>query len=398
MVKQGRPKSALRVTVDSLGKRFAQLNAAAELAQQVMPVARDLATRARKRIAGREAAKAKLKTPSPAPGRLIKATTAPVSVSYTQGPSYHKVTRSTSDVSTVVGKSFLGPVFSIDPADQVVAATYSVNPTSFTDRLAVLARTFDKYAYKSLRLTYVPYVGTNATGQVRMYIDRDYLDWVADPANNAQIMSQQSAVSCSPWQSMSTSMRRDPCEMRSYFTQVGHAQLPETEQFRVVVYATTGTSTNEGHIGELFIEYELDLIGPVLQARESYGLGNFNIGPYISFRADPESPHWLPSVPLSSGINSTMYEVCVQVNGGVDPLIKWGRAGPLFTGSAGTTLWFKLHERQTEADVFHIYSTYQDAIGNNEATRLTNMATSNSGFTLKYFARTVIGPPTLALV
>jgi len=316
---------------------------------------------------------------------------APVSVSHPQGPTYHTVTKSTPEVTSVRGRAFLGNVQSTGVSYNIVGGTYSLNPVLLNDRLSVMATTFDKYVYKRVKVCYVPFAATSQTGQIYMYLDRDYLDPLADPSQVGQIMSAYNAISDQPWKNMSTALVRDPTEKRTYFTLLNQAQLPETEQFRVNVYVTGNGYT--GIIGQLYLEYDLDLVAPVYAPLEFAPLTNFSNAPaatgtggLVVMQAGSHSVSCNATGSFPFGIPTTddarVWEVVLadvgQAGPYTTPNVTWGSpAGPAFQQSNGQTLYV-VRSAYTGLDTtnyFNIFQSYQDAMSGDASQSLWNSNT-----------------------
>jgi len=340
------------------------------------------------------------KNPMRGPGLSpMTASGAPVAVSYPQGPTYHVVTKTTPEVTSVRGRAFLGNVNSTGSSYNIVGGTYSLNPILLTDRLAVMATTFDKYVYKRAKVCYVPFAATSQQGQVYLYMDRDYLDPLADPTSVGQIMSQYNAIADQPWKNMSTSLGRDPTEKRTYFTLLNQAQLPETEQFRVNCYVTASGYT--GIVGQLYLEYDLDLVGPTFAPSEN-AIGPLSAGGnFISnFAVASWNTSNQPLVFASShglvgstsncfGIPDTssnrVWEVVLADVGsatGYTPTgVKWqSSAGPQVTFNNGQTIYLvrTAYTGTVTGNTFNIFEFYQDAMSGDSSQALYNSNTSNT--------------------
>jgi len=256
--------------------------------------------------------------------------------------------------------------------------------------MSVVAQTYDKYVYSKVKVTYVPFAATGTNGQIYMYIDRDYLDPLADPNQPGQIMSTYNSVADQPWKPMSTSLDRDPNERRTYFTLLGQAQLPETEQFRVVVYATL-PATYTGIVGQLYVEYDLSLIGPNFAPAESVSLGPTYQGFYGNFgRTLPTQTLTLASTSSSLtasaagafGVSDTnaarVWEVvCADWTGYAGQSVAgltWGRiTGPTFSYYSGQT-FFLARAQYTGGvgNVWNVFQTYEAAMSGDASIALYN--------------------------
>jgi len=313
----------------------------------------------------------------------MTASGAPVSVSYPQGPTYHTVTRTTPEVTSVRGRAFLGNVNSTGASYNIVGGTYSLNPVLLSDRLSIMASTFDKYVYKRAKVCYVPFAATSQQGQVYLYMDRDYLDPLADPNLVGQVMSQFNAISDQPWKNMSTALGRDPTERRTYFTLLNQAQLPETEQFRVNCYVTAASYS--GIVGQLYLEYDLDLVGPNYAPGEnvmSVSPGNF----YSVITNTAQNAYALPTshgvqatanmLGIPDGASARVWELVLADVGaaaGYQPSgVYWqSSAGPPVTFKNGQTI-YAVRTSYGATNTFNIFEYYQDAISGDTSQSLYN--------------------------
>jgi len=341
---------------------------------------------------GRAQARSAASNPMRGPGLSSMAPSgAPVSVSYPQGPTYHTVTRSTPEVTSVKGRAFLGNVNSTGSSYNIVGGTFSLNPVLLNDRLSIMASTFDKYVYTKVKVCYVPFAPTSQSGQVYLYLDRDYLDPLADPSQVGQIMSQYNAISDQPWKNMSTALIRDPTEKRTYFTLLNQAQMPETEQFRAACYVTASGYT--GIIGQLYLEYSLDLVGPVYSPSSigysGNALSNFvysaavNGAGSMTFDAVSSMVHGSATAGALFGIPDTndarVWEVVIADCGSASPVtltsLVWGRTtGPAVQIQNGST-WYVVRQLYTATQVgniFNIFQSYQDAMSGDTSASIYN--------------------------
>jgi len=214
----------------------------------------------------RRAARKEGKPPSKG---AIKAIDAPVSFGTTSNTLVRQtVLRSSGNAATVRGTTILGNVVTSSTASAFpqVGCYASSNPLTFIDRLQVMASTYDKYVYTKLKLKYVPMVGTSTAGLVAIAIDRDYMD-PPQTLSWAQTLSYESVAMGSVWASHNCTMGRDSHEKRAYFTNFqDEADLHESEQFKFYAY-TLGAPVST-MIGQLVLEYEIELISPVYAPTE----------------------------------------------------------------------------------------------------------------------------------
>jgi len=193
----------------------------------------------------------------------------PVAVaSKTQG-AYHVVVSTTDVVTRVRGRSFLGVVSSSASASNAsgydVGLVSSLHPGALGDRFSVMASTYDKYVYRSMKLVYVPACPTSTAGMVTIVLERDPNDPLVDVKSTsplAQITSYEKASPSSVFMPASVTFSRDPTEKRTYFMDLGASSIDprEWEQARAIVYLSN--VSNSTTFGMLYLDYDADLVAP----------------------------------------------------------------------------------------------------------------------------------------
>ncbi len=128
------------------------------------------------------------------------------------------------------------------------------------------ARRFEKYRFRKLMFEYVNSVGpadaTNAGGNVAFAVDLDVLDAV--PASLQGMMQNENAMVFSPYDKIRLVV--DPADLARrgwLYTRVGGVPSgadAKTYDLGSFILAQTGTSTNG--LGNLFVEYEVELDVP----------------------------------------------------------------------------------------------------------------------------------------
>jgi len=205
---------------------------------------------------------------TPSNGAIRKVTSAPVRLGYATKSVAHSVVASSACSTRVRGLSYIAKAITVSSSGTYnILAVSMLNPAWFQDRLGIMARTFDKYVYHSIKVTYVPNVGSSTNGVIRMYVDRDAADPPADPNVPSYFMSAEGAVAGPAWEDLSLTMRRDSNEKRTYFTNFTAVRdVHESEQFRVVVAGQGLPSSTV--LGDIIVEYDLELIAPVFAPTE----------------------------------------------------------------------------------------------------------------------------------
>lgn len=261
------------VSGSKLDKAAAALNGAAAAAAATNRLAGEMAElhrRARNASGRREQAPA---------GGSSSAGALPVREGYQIGVSQFSITGRSNTSMRLKGQTVLG-AGRIAPANasSCLAFVAALNPASFSDRLGTQARLYDKYVYHSLKLQYIPSVGTSTNGSVAMYLDRDYMDPAESPDNLQAIMSAESASMGPAYSKVVTQLARDSHEKRTYFTNgaTGSNDFHETEQFKAVAYFVNADTINTARtLGTFILTYDLELISPVFAPSEFYNFNNF---------------------------------------------------------------------------------------------------------------------------
>lgn len=132
--------------------------------------------------------------------------------------------------------------------------------------LSAIANNYESYKFNMLRFKYETSCTTSDAGKVYLAIEYDSAD--EDPDTKVQIMAYKSAVSTALWNDVQlvsdTTDRRVLSGLkyvRSDFVSPSSTDLHTYDLGRIIV-ATTGG--NGKTVGELYVEYEVDLITPQL--------------------------------------------------------------------------------------------------------------------------------------
>jgi hypothetical protein len=136
--------------------------------------------------------------------------------------------------------------------------------------LATIAQRFESYLFKKLRFIYEMQAGTDKSGTIMIVIDYDTID--APPASKSQMMAYVGATRSPPWfPCMFNAATGDLRKSKTYYV----TQTEETPSgtdaktyFVGNVYCATetGESASSQLFGELYVEYEVDLLTPVLDS------------------------------------------------------------------------------------------------------------------------------------
>lgn len=147
--------------------------------------------------------------------------------------------------------------------------------------LASIATRFESYLFKKLRFIYEMQAGTDKSGTIMIVIDYDTVD--PPPASKLQMMSYVGATRSPPWfPCVFNAATGDLRKAKTYYisaTEENPAGTDAKTYFVGNVYCATetGQSATAQLFGELYVEYEVDLLTPVL---DSFGSSQFLLGGY----------------------------------------------------------------------------------------------------------------------
>lgn len=147
---------------------------------------------------------------------------------------------------------------------------YAVNPgqSSTFPWLSVLARNFEKYRFRQLRFEFESSQPTTAQGMTMLAFDLDASD--PSPDSKLQLMSYQGASRAGVWAPQGTTL---PEQQPPLYVRVGTQPVNtdiKTYDCANLFFATSGESA-VSVIGELYVEYEVELHVPQLVGPVSTG-------------------------------------------------------------------------------------------------------------------------------
>jgi len=324
-----------------------------------MPYAKRSASRSRSRAPARRPAKRTKRV-----GGTSRKSYAPVSIGTTNratAMSNHKMVQVSDTCTRIYGRSYLGnvdnnvvagnTVIAVGPPTVVAGANgneyglvFDINPTLLGDRVAVMAGTYDKYCYQSMKFTYTPQCSSTQVGSVVLAFERDPQGILANPASTTymqEIMSYEHAVLTPSWQSTSVTYKRDPQEMKTWFMSGDQAALStrETSQGVLLAYVSQ-TGSAPVNLGFITIDYVLDFIAPNIMPSkavpvqpEQFRKGDYNcLDLGVTGSGGSESP-WL--FVGSSGPSLNAGDILECIYGGPTPCT--GFKSQIGEGTAGTT-------------------------------------------------------------
>jgi len=338
-----------------------------ELAKAFAPLARDAKALLRRAPAGAPAPQQRNKKASkPKMSRME----APVNHGYTSNNLVKFSQKMATSKSTIYrGCSVLGSIRTSAAATTTLpqCTFYAAsNPVTFPDRLQIMATTFDKYVYKSVTLKFQPQVPSSTAGLVALCIDRDYMD-PPQSLNWAQVLSYESAVSGSVWMEHVTSIKRETSERKSYYTNfTADTNFRDSEQFKFYVF-TLGCPAST-ILGQLYIEYEIELISPVYAPDEISGnLAAFqmtNIIPSNVTCAAASTTFTIAGLPAYTATAGSLVEIIISGNY-AGSTIQVGSTGVVWNPSIQNS--YRFFARPTLGTGYALYLDYPSAINNEPA-------------------------------
>jgi len=132
--------------------------------------------------------------------------------------------------------------------------------------LASIAQRFESYKFRALRFRYQPTAPTTTAGTFVFAVIYDAT--AASPDSKVTALASESAVRTSVWSSVQhVSASHNLNKRSSYFVRNGSGPITSSFDFYDVgtVFAMTdGIPSESGNVGEFYVDYEIDLITPVL--------------------------------------------------------------------------------------------------------------------------------------
>jgi len=177
-------------------------------------------------------------------------------------PSSFTTTTIGNGVIRVRGHELLGTVVQ-STINNNLSGVFDLNPACWnTSRLALLARTYEKYRYERFKITYYPSNPTTMPGNVAVYLELEAFENMTDSVVVA--LNHQYSGMSSIWQSCGFTYVRPNQDPTTYImTAKAGTDLALFSQGRVgVVRAST---SSDGLSGFLAIEYDVTFMYPELE-------------------------------------------------------------------------------------------------------------------------------------
>ena len=202
-----------------------------------------------------------------------RTTKAPVATGYSRRggmKTQYSMQQVTDTCVRLTGRSYIGAVNNGQSNASSIGLLFDINPTLLGDRVAVMASTYDKYCYQSMKFTYVPQCPTSQPGSVMLVFERDPEAQCANPTGTSymqEVMSYEHAVLTPAWVSTSVSYKRDPHEVKTWFMSGdnGVTTPRETSQGTFIAYTSNAAILSggaNGNLGFVVMDYVLDLVSP----------------------------------------------------------------------------------------------------------------------------------------
>jgi len=213
--------------------------------------------------------------------------------------------------------------FNVDPTVQV----YQINPGLITSFpwLGNMAAGYEQYRFKKLQFRYRPRVGTSTNATIYYSTQLDSND--ADFASKEEMYAYAGTKSTSAWLDMTHDCLLGRGDyMKKYFIRTGdiasddELQLYDVGKFTFVVLGSTANI----FVGELLVDYEVELFNPKMNVLDVGAGVNFNTSaagtPTNPFSGVPSKALWGASDFITLGSNAItfvqagLYNISVHFN------------------------------------------------------------------------------------
>lgn len=165
----------------------------------------------------------------------------------------------------VVHREYLADIVS---SDVFASTTFSVNPglPATFPWLAVIAQRYESYNFRRLKFCYETEAPTTAAGTILLALDYDAAD--AAPTDKTQAMAYRSSTRSPPWSdNVLVSLGEDLHKLKTRYVRNGAlATNLDVKTYDVgnLFVCRQGQANATTNIGELYVEYDVDLLTPQL--------------------------------------------------------------------------------------------------------------------------------------
>jgi hypothetical protein len=177
----------------------------------------------------------------------------------------------------VVHREYIGDIKSVSTTGFGVVVSYPVNPGQVQTFpwLSAIAQRFESYRFRRLKFCYETEAPTSLPGSAIMTLDYDAID--PAPVSKQQAMSYVDAVRSPPWSDCEHVSRAENLnKQKSYFVRPGALPTGGTlTQYDVgnLFFCCSGVTASSA-MGELYVEYDVELMTPVYESTPSSGVLN----------------------------------------------------------------------------------------------------------------------------
>lgn len=190
---------------------------------------------------------------------------APTASGFAGLSSKAKITTMSSGTTRVRHSEF---VKDIPPSFDFTVENFKINPgeTELFPWLSTIAQRFESYQFKNFNIRYETTSPTNTGGTAIITVD--YNPTANIPTSKTQALAMESAVRTPVWGSVNhRSLRHNLEKRKSYYVRkpalsVIDPDLYDVGQAMMMVEGVPPDSS--GNVGEMYVDYEVDLITPVL--------------------------------------------------------------------------------------------------------------------------------------
>jgi hypothetical protein len=162
----------------------------------------------------------------------------------------------TDIIGAATGANFNNTQFSINPGQSLVFQW-----------LSKIAQNFESYHFRKLKFDYETEAPSSLGGTLVLAVDYDASDQA--PLTKQQMLAFRGSVRSAPWTPCQhTSMREDLSKLKSHFVRAGSNPANTDIKFYdvgVLNVATQGITSNTATCGELYVEYDIDLMTPLYE-------------------------------------------------------------------------------------------------------------------------------------
>lgn len=204
---------------------------------------------------------------------VMQRVSAPVAKSFKGGTSRAKITQNGSGVTQVKHSEY---VTDVDGSMEFAVDAMPINPGTSTlfPWLSSIANRYESYCFKQLCFRYETTSPTNTPGSVILAVD--YNPQATPPMSKTQALAMESSVRSPPWSSvLHKSLNHNLTKRKSYYIRTdSEVTDPDLYDTGVLMLMSEGIPTESGSVGEMHVDYIVDLITPTLSNTTASGPSN----------------------------------------------------------------------------------------------------------------------------